>query len=114
MFNEVMERLEAEARALKEGKKSRVDWRILTILYCIKVGNYENLLLLLLDLSRRLSKGGTFSRRLLDELASDLPRYLKNLTVGELAFLKREMETLSNAIIPYDHWWWDELTSVLA
>lgn len=113
LFSEVMKRLEAEAKALKEGRGSRMDWRILTLLYCIKVGVYDSLCTLLLDLSERFERRETYTHSLMEEFRRDFTAFLKTLGEEGKRFLKEEMESLSNEVARYDHWWWRALRDII-
>ncbi len=113
LFTEVMERLEVEERALKDGKGSRMNWRILTILYCIKVGNYGNLLTLLLDLSERAIRGERFSRPLMTEMYGDFRNFLKGLGEESRDYFRGEMTGISDRVEAYGHWWWREMLSAV-
>ncbi len=114
MFTEVMDRLEMEARALKGGGGSRMNWRILTVLYCIKVGNYGNLCPFLLDLSERHLRGEWYSRVLMAELRREFRTFLVGLMEENRTFFRAELERMSDRVESYGHWWWRELLAAVS
>ena len=113
LFTEVMERLEQEARALRDGKGSRMNWRILTVLYCIKVGSYENLCSLLLDLSERMRRGEVYSPGLMRELSRELRAFISGLGEEGKRLLREERFRIVEGVKTYGHWWWRELLSAI-
>ncbi|NPB04063.1 MAG: hypothetical protein GXO39_06595 [Thermotogae bacterium] len=111
LFEDLMRKLEKEAKALRDGRGSRIDWRLLTLIYALQVGSYENLCPLLLDLSRRIKRKEKYSPNLMEEFEREFKNFLARMGEACKRFLRKEMATLRTPLP--DDWWWTKLKEVL-